>query len=84
MVIQDLNIGDKVYAKPTDCVYKIVAKHSDSVTLEVVERNAIASFREQYNERLRQSAEADLLRRKYNSIYSILQAFDSEVNNDSE
>ena len=69
MVINDLKIGDKVYDRENDCVYEIIAKNSRNCTLEVVERNVVASFNEQYKEKLCQGAEADLLRRKYHSIY---------------
>lgn len=71
MVINDLRISDKVYDRENDCVYKIIAKNSRNCTLEVVDRNVIASFREHYHDKLKQGAEADLLRRKYNSIYGI-------------
>ena len=71
MVINELRIGDKVYDRESDSVYKIIDKNSHNCTLEVVERNVVASFREQYHVKLKQGAEADLLRRKYNSIYGI-------------
>lgn len=71
MVLNDLKIGDKVYDQKADCVYKIIAKNSRNCTLEIVDRNVVASFREQYHDKLKQGAEADLLRRKYNSIYGI-------------